>query len=60
MIKETEPMNFSFATAACMAACLTMSAIASAENSVTSQPQRVEKKLSIAFINDIHAQLEPH
>lgn len=49
-----------FGMAACLVACLAISTNASAANNVTNERQHGEKKLSIAFINDIHAQLEPH
>lgn len=45
---------------ACMAVCLAMPTIASAANDVAGPSKSAEKKFSLAFINDIHAQLEPH
>ncbi len=53
-------MNVYSGTAACVFACLAMNSIAAAENRDRSESNDVEKKFSIAFINDIHAQLEPH
>ncbi len=47
-------------TAAFVCACLAMTPIASAAKNVTNESTAGEKKFSIAFINDIHAQLEPH
>ncbi len=53
-------MNLPFCIVACVVACLSTASMASAAANDTNASKVNEKKFSIAFINDIHAQLEPH